>query len=70
MKQLNKGKETDKPLQNLKVKKDVKLEKISEAPDDVIAMALRKLMTEFLGNDTDWAVTLRLFSNYICQGIS
>ena len=49
MRQLNKGKETDKPLQNLKIKKDVKLEKISEAPDDVIAMALRKLMTDKSG---------------------
>ena len=38
-------KRSDKPLQELKVKKDAKLEKISEASDEVLAMALRKLMS-------------------------
>ena len=35
-----------KLLQELKVKKDAKLEKISEASDKVLAIALRKLMSD------------------------
>ena len=42
-------KRSDKPLQELKVKKDAKLEKISEASDEVLAMALRKLMSDKSG---------------------
>ena len=43
-------KKTDKTLQELKVTENPKLEKISAASDEVLAMALRKLMT---GNDKE-----------------
>jgi len=36
-------------LQELKVKKDAKLEKISDASDELLAMALRKLMSDKSG---------------------
>ena len=49
MKLSKNDKRSDKPLQELKIKKDAKLEKISEASDEVLAMALRKLMSDKSG---------------------
>ena len=49
MKSSRNDKRSVKPLQELKVKKDAKLEKISEASDEVLAMALRKLMSDKSG---------------------
>ena len=49
MKPSKNDKKSVKQLQELKVKKDAKLEKISEASDEVLAMALRKLMSDKSG---------------------
>ena len=50
MKPSRNDKRSGKPLQELKVTENPKLEKISAASDEVLAMALRKLMT---GNDKE-----------------
>ncbi len=49
MKPSRNDKRSGKPLQELKIKKEAKLEKISEASDEVLAMALRKLMSDKSG---------------------